>query len=122
MIQRWELDPFPTWVTCVPSLNRPELVPNFTQRLAERLNLPFQPVVRKIRETESQKSMNNSYQQAHNLDRSFAIDQWTGINGAVFLVDDLVDSRWTFTVIAALLRGAGSGLVFPVALALNSLS
>jgi len=122
MIQSWGLDPFPTWVTCVPSLNRPELVPNFTQRLAERLKLPFEPVVRKIRETESQKSMNNSYQQAHNLDGSFAIDQWTGINGAVFVVDDLVDSRWTFTVIAALLRGAGSGLVFPVALALNSLS
>jgi ATP-dependent DNA helicase RecQ len=33
----------------------------------------------------------------------------------------MVDSRWTFTVIAALLRHAGSGLVYPVALALNSL-
>ena len=29
MIQRWQLQPVPTWVTCVPSLNRPELVPNF---------------------------------------------------------------------------------------------
>jgi ATP-dependent DNA helicase RecQ len=35
----------------------------------------------------------------------------------VLLVDDMVDSRWTITIIAALLRQAGSGPVFPVALA-----
>ena len=122
MIQRWQPEPFPTWVTCVPSLNRPELVPNFAQKLAVRLNLPFQPVIQKIRQTRPQKEMNNSYQQAHNLDGAFAIDTWEGIKGTVFLVDDMVDSRWTFTVIAALLRQAGSGSVFPLALSLNSLA
>lgn len=122
MIQRWQPEPFPTWVTCVPSLNRPNLVPNFAQKLADRLNLPFKPVIRKIRETPPQKEMNNSYQQAHNLDGAFAIDTWEGIKGTVFLVDDMVDSRWTFTVIAALLRQAGSGSVFPLALSLNSLA
>ena len=122
MIQRWQPQPFPTWVTCVPSLNRPELVPNFAQKLADRLNLPFQPVIRKINPTRLQKEMNNSYQQAHNLDGAFAIDTWEGIKGTVFLVDDMVDSRWTFTVIAALLRQGGSGSVFPLALSLNSLA
>jgi len=122
MIQRWQPQPFPTWVTCVPSLNRPDLVPNFAQRLADQLNLPFQPVIRKIHQTPPQKEMNNSYQQAHNLDGAFAIDTWEGIKGTVFLVDDMVDSRWTFTVIAALLRQAGSGSVFPLALSLNSLA
>lgn len=122
MIQRWQPLPFPTWVTCVPSLNRPDLVPNFTQRLADKLGLPFKLVVRKNRQTRPQKEMNNSYQQAHNLDSAFAIDAWNGINGSVFLVDDMVDSRWTFTVIAALLRQAGSGSIFPIALALNSIA
>jgi ATP-dependent DNA helicase RecQ len=122
MIQRWQPELFPTWVTCVPSLNRPELVPNFARKLADRLNLPFQPVIRKIRQTPPQKEMNNSYQQAHNLDGAFAIDTWEGIKGTVFLVDDMVDSRWTFTVIAALLRQGGSGSVFPLALSLNSLA
>jgi len=122
MIQRWQPEPFPTWVTCVPSLNRPELVPNFAQKLAVRLNLPFQPVIRKIRQTPLQKEMNNSYQQAHNLDGAFAIDTGGGIKGTVFLVDDMVNSRWTFTVIAALLRQGGSGSVFPLALSLNSLA
>lgn len=121
MIQRWQPQPFPSWVTCVPSLNRPELVPNFAQRLANQLSLPFKPIVRKVRQTQLQKFMSNSYQQAHNLDGAFIIDTCPGMNGSVFLVDDMVDSRWTFTVIAALLRSAGSGQVFPVALALNSL-
>ncbi|MUG92402.1 RecQ family ATP-dependent DNA helicase [Scytonema sp. UIC 10036] len=120
MIQRWEPQPFPSWVTCVPSLNRPELVPNFAQRLAEKLGIPFRPVVRKIRPTQLQKQMSNSYQQAKNLDGAFAVDSWEGMGGSVFLVDDMVDSRWTFTVVAALLRGAGSSQVFPLALALNT--
>ncbi|GAB1544053.1 RecQ family ATP-dependent DNA helicase [Scytonema sp. NUACC21] len=122
MIQRWQPQPFPTWVTCVPSLNRPGLVPNFAQRLAEKLGIPFMPVVQKIRPTQLQKQMSNSYQQARNLDGAFAVHPWQGISGSVFLVDDMVNSRWTFTVIAALLRRAGSGAVFPVALALNTFS
>lgn len=121
MIQLWKPQPFPTWVTCVPSLNRPDIVPNFAQKLADKLGLPFKPIVRKIRQTQYQKKMSNSYQQAHNLDGSFAIDDWEGMSGNVFLIDDMVDSRWTFTVITALLRNTGSGLVYPVALALNSL-
>lgn len=121
MIQRWQPQPVPTWVTFVPSLNRPELVPNFAQRLAEKLGLPFKPIVRKVRQNQQQKKMSNSYQQAHNLDGVFEVDTWQGMKGSVFLIDDMVDSRWTFTVIAALLRRAGSGQVFPLALALNSL-
>jgi ATP-dependent DNA helicase RecQ len=121
MIQRWQPQPFPTWVTCVPSWNRPELLPNFAQRLAEKLGLPFKPVVRKVRQNQQQKEMSNSYQQAHNLDGVFEVDTWQGMKDSVLLIDDMVDSRWTFTVIAALLRRAGSGQVFPLALALNSL-
>lgn len=122
MVQSWQPQPFPTWVTCVPSLNRPDLVPNFAQRLAQQLDLPFVPNIQKSRPTRPQKEMSNSYQQAHNLEGAFAVSAWSGMSGPVFLVDDMVDSRWTFTVIAALLRQAGSGPVFPLALALNSLS
>jgi ATP-dependent DNA helicase RecQ len=35
----------------------------------------------------------------------------------LLLVDDIVDSRWTLTEIGAVLRGAGSGPVYPFALA-----
>ncbi|MBD2580089.1 RecQ family ATP-dependent DNA helicase [Oscillatoria sp. FACHB-1406] len=120
-IQRWQIDPFPTWITCIPSLTRPELVPNFCERLARELNIPFVPCVQKNYQNRPQKEMQNSSQQVHNLDGVFRIDCWQGMAGDVFLIDDMVDSRWTFTVVAALLRQSGSGKVFPFALALNSL-
>ncbi|MEB3175210.1 MAG: RecQ family ATP-dependent DNA helicase [Cyanobacteriota bacterium] len=122
MIRRWQPDPKPTWITCVPSLNRPHLVPDFAERVARSLGLPFIPCVRKIRATEPQKTMNNSFQQARNLDQAFEIEPWNGMETPVYLIDDMVDSRWTFTILTALLRSAGSGPVFPVALALNSLN
>lgn len=122
MIQRWQPNPFPTWITCVPSLNRPKLVPDFARRLADKLDIPFRNCVQKIRQNRPQKEMQNSVQQVQNLDGAFQVKAGEVMKGAVFLVDDMVDSRWSFTVIAALLRQAGSGLVFPVALALNSLA
>lgn len=88
------------------------------QRLAKRLRLPFVAAVRKVRPTEPQKRMQNSFQQARNIAGAFVIDRWSGIDGPVLLVDDMVDSGWTFTIVAALLREAGSGPVFPLALAL----
>lgn len=122
MIQKWNPKPTPVWVTYVPSLKRPQLVADFAQRLAEKIGLSCVPVVSKVRNTQPQKDMNNSYQQAHNLDRAFQIDPAKIINAPVFLIDDFVDSRWTLTIITALLRQAGSGPVFPLALAINSLS
>jgi ATP-dependent DNA helicase RecQ len=38
-------------------------------------------------------------------------------SGPVLLVDDLVDSRWTLTELAGVLRQAGSGPVYPVVVA-----
>lgn len=49
-----------------------------------------------------------------------AQDRCPGPNGPVLLVDDVVDSGWTLTTIAALLRQAGSGCVYPAALATAS--
>ena len=42
---RWQPAPYPAWVTCVPSMNHPTLVPDFAGRLANLLGLPFLPVV-----------------------------------------------------------------------------
>jgi len=116
--ERWRPAPRPTWATCVPSLTHLDLVPDVARRLAAALGLPFVPALRKTRPTDSQKRMQNSFQQARNLADAFAVNPWPGMAGPVLLIDDMADSRWTFTVIAALLRAAGSGPVFPLALAL----
>lgn len=116
MIQEWNPQPSPTWVTCVPSLRHPELVPNFAQRLAAALGLPFHMVIAKTDARPEQKTMANSTQQARNIDGSLALNGQPIPPGPVLLVDDMVDSRWTLTVSAWLLRQSGSGVVWPMAL------
>jgi len=116
MIQEWNPQPSPTWVTCVPSLRHPELVPNFAQRLAAALDLPFHMVITKTDARPEQKTMANSTQQARNIDGSLALNGQPIPSGPVLLVDDMVDSRWTLTVSAWLLRKNGSGAVWPMAL------
>jgi ATP-dependent DNA helicase RecQ len=120
MIEKWDPQPTPAWVTCIPSLNRPELVPDFAKRLAAALKLPFHACLRKTRANPQQKEMQNSYQQARNLNGVFEADPAAVPAEPCFLVDDMTDSGWTFTVAAAVLRRAGCPAVFPLALALNS--
>jgi ATP-dependent DNA helicase RecQ len=122
MIGIWKPQPRPEWVTCVPSLNHTTLVSDFAGRLARTLKLPFHYALKKVRTTPAQKEMQNSFQQAHNLDGAFAVERCADFSKPVLLVDDMVDSGWTFTVCAALLRQSGSGPVFPVALAQTSKS
>ena len=102
-------------------MNHPQLVPDFAQRLAAKLGIPFLNAVTKAKANQPQKGQQNSFHQCHNLDGVFAIHQPVP-NGAVLLVDDIVDSRWTLTVIGALLQQTGSGVVFPVALASSSVN
>jgi ATP-dependent DNA helicase RecQ len=114
---RWGPEPAPGWVTCVPSAEHPELVPGFAERLADTLDLPFVAVVQRVRSRRPQKEMENSHQQFRNVDGAFAVEGALVRPEPVLLIDDIVDSRWTLTVIAAELRRAGSGPVHPLALA-----
>ncbi len=116
MVREWDPQPKPTWLTCVPSLRNPDLVPNFAKRLAAALGLPFHMVIVKTDNRPEQKTMANSTQQARNIEGSLALNGQPVPNGPVILVDDMVDSRWTLTVTAWLLRSSGSGEVWPLAL------
>ncbi len=116
LIKEWNPSPSPTWVTCIPSLRHPDLVPDFAKRFAAAIGLPFHMVLAKTDERPEQKTMANSTQQAHNIDGSISLAGKEVPRGPVFLVDDMVDSRWTLTVAAWLLRTNGSGQVYPMAL------
>lgn len=111
---RWR--PEPEWVAFVPSRRRPELVRDFAHRLAEALGLDCMGAVAKVRDTKPQKTMQNSQQQYRNVVDAFEIAGEVR-SGPVLLVDDIVDSRWTLTVVGSLLRAAGTGPVYPFALA-----
>jgi ATP-dependent DNA helicase RecQ len=115
MLKEWNPIPGPVWITCVPSLRHPDLVPNFAQRLATALHLPFHMVLAKTNARPEQKTMANSTQQARNVDGSLELNGHVP-QGPVLLVDDMVDSRWTLTVSAWLLRKNCSGPVWPMVL------
>lgn len=117
---RWRPSPPPAWITCVPSKDHPTLVPDFSSRVAAMLGLPFYPVVAKVRSNGPQKMQQNRFHQCRNLDGVFAIEGNVP-TGPVLLIDDVVDSGWTLTVIAALLRRAGSGPVWPLALTTSNM-
>lgn len=117
LFQEWNPEPAPEWVTCIPSRRHPELVPDFAQRLADRLGVSFEPVLVQVEERPEQKSMANSTQQARNVDGTLALTRPHLRREPVLLVDDLVDSRWSLTVAGWLLRSHGSGEVWPFALA-----
>ena len=116
LIQEWAPQPPPVWVTCIPSMRHPSLVPDFAKRLADTLGLPFFSVMVKTDERPEQKTMSNSYQQARNVADSLGFSQQLPLLGAVLLVDDMVDSGWTLTTAAKLLREHGCNAVFPFAL------
>ncbi|MFM0042532.1 RecQ family ATP-dependent DNA helicase [Paraburkholderia sediminicola] len=117
MLAEWNPVPFPTWVTSVPSLRHPELVPDFAKRLADALGLPFHVVLLKTGHSAEQKSMANSSTQALNIDGTLEVVDGIWNEGPVLLIDDIVNSRWTLTVAAWLLRRKGCPCVLPLALA-----
>ena len=116
MVRCWQPDPAPGWIAYVPSARHPGLVADFAGRLAVRLDLPVLDVVHRIRECRPQKEMENSAQQFHNVYRALGV-VGPVMNLPVLLVDDVIDSGWTLTVIGAALREAGSGPVYPLVLA-----
>ena len=108
--------PPPTWVTAVPTGEDPDRVSDFARLLADHLQLPFRPALRKTRDTPPQADMANSVQQARNVIGAYTVDSGEVIREPVLLVTDLVSSRWTITVCGVELAEARSGPVFPIAL------
>lgn len=116
---RWgDFEVSPRWICAIPSTKHQALVADFAQRLSDRLGIPFFNAIIKVRENSPQKEQNNAVHQCRNLDGVFAINQKICFpKESVIVIDDTVDSGWTFTVAAMLLRQAGIPNVYPVALA-----
>lgn len=116
MLKQRNIENPPAWVTCVPSRRHPELVPDFARRLAMAMGIPFSDCILKTRDNEEQKHMENSYHQCRNLDGVFDVDEHKLLEGPVLLIDDAVDSRWTLTLLSALLLHSGCEAVLAAVL------
>ena len=116
ILHHWKPDPFPTWLTAIPSRRHPTLVSDFANRLALNLNIPFLPVLVRTGEPPEQKTMQNSTMQARNVLGTLSVEGNVPTE-PVLLVDDIIDSGWTMTMAGFLLRSHGSGEVYPFTLA-----
>lgn len=107
-----------THVCPIPSL-RSNIVSDFAARVAESLKLEYVDTLGK-RLAPQQKEMENSAHQCANAYQSFFVREKRPMPKNILLIDDVVDSRWTFTVCGYRLMEAGAENVYPFALADSS--
>ncbi|GAA4687491.1 RecQ family ATP-dependent DNA helicase [Phytohabitans rumicis] len=110
----------PVAVVAVASRSRPLLVSSLAQRIATVGRLPYLGAL--ARTGDGGGARGNSAQRVRALHGAFVVPaelaaQLATLDGPVLLVDDLVDSGWTLTMTARLLRQSGAPLVLPLALA-----
>jgi ATP-dependent DNA helicase RecQ len=117
LLRRWRPDPAPQWVTAIPSRRSGALVPDFAQRLATALGLPFVPVLERVGNNPPQREMENSAQQVANVRGQFRVGGEPPA-GPALLVDDVRYSGWTLAMVGGQLRMKGAGPVYPLVLSL----
>ncbi|WP_189245730.1 RecQ family ATP-dependent DNA helicase [Streptosporangium pseudovulgare] len=123
VLSSWEWAERPTAVVAMPSASRPLLVRSLAERLAQVGRLTFLgelgyrsgPPGRQF----------NSAQRVQAVRATLAMPSALGAavaqaGGPVLLVDDRVDTGWSMTLGAAMIRHAGAPAVLPLALAVTS--
>jgi len=117
----WGWEQRPSGVVALPSRARPELVGSLAARLAGVGRLPLLGTLERTRD-EPAAGRSNSAQRLRAVAGSLAVppDLAATLDGSpVLLVDDLLDTGWTLTEAARLLRDSGSGPVLPLVLAVD---
>ncbi|WP_377269067.1 DEAD/DEAH box helicase [Peterkaempfera sp. SMS 1(5)a] len=115
----------PVGVVTVASATRPELVDSLGARIAAIGRLPLLGRVEYGLSGPPRGARSNSAQRLRALHDAFVLppglaDTLASCEGPVLLVDDLVDTGWTITVVARMLRRAGARGVLPLALAVQA--
>ncbi|MCG5468882.1 DEAD/DEAH box helicase [Micromonospora sp. LAH09] len=112
----------PVGVVAVGSRRRPRLVGSLAERIAAVGRLPLLGEVTPTGPGGPAGPRGNSAQRVRALHDAFTVpadlaEALAGLDGPVLLVDDLIDSGWTMTLVARALRRAGAPDVLPLALA-----
>lgn len=118
VLKRWEWDARPTWICPMPSRRRQALIDRFADGLGQLGKLPVVHALERVGDGDvaAQADMANSAHQVANIWGRIARTDAAFPDGPVLLLDDEADSRWTITVAAHVLTGAGSGPVLPFVL------
>lgn len=112
----WGWEERPVGVVGIGSRSRPHQLDHLTRRISDIGRLPLLGMLTPAGERPAQHA--NSAQRLAAVWSAFETPDFTLPDGPVLLIDDLIDTGWTMTVAARLLRKAGAGAVLPFALAL----
>jgi ATP-dependent DNA helicase RecQ len=112
----------PVGIVTIGSRTRPRLVASLAEGIAEIGRLPIAGSVDRVRD-DGHTGPSNSAWRLRSVYEAFDLgpqlrERLAECPGPVLLVDDLVDSGWTLTVVARQLRKAGAPAVLPLVLAL----
>jgi ATP-dependent DNA helicase RecQ len=127
VLAAWDWDQRPAGVVTLPSRTRPQLVESLGHRIAEIGRIPYLggltysgavPAGRPSRQYNSAQRLAALW---HELTVPGSLGgEVAGLGGPVLLVDDRVETGWTMTVAARLLREAGAAAVLPLVLAVGN--
>ncbi|MEU1390388.1 MULTISPECIES: RecQ family ATP-dependent DNA helicase [unclassified Nonomuraea] len=123
VLSAWGWRERPVAVVNVPSATRPQLVRGFAERLAQVGRLTYLGELGYRAGSPGRQF--NSAKRVQAIRGTLAMPKDLGVaiaqcGGPVLLIDDRVDTGWTMTLAAALIRHAGAPAVLPLALATTS--
>jgi ATP-dependent DNA helicase RecQ len=117
VLAAWKWSQRPSGVVTIGSRRRPKLVASLGERLASIGRLTY---LGEITSAGEGSRRSNSAQRLAGLWQGLRAPESFAADGPVLLVDDLVDSGWTMTLAARLLREGGAPAVLPFALAVTN--
>jgi len=122
VLASWDWARRPTSVVTLPSRSRPALIGSLGERIAAIGRLTYLGSLGYTTADGPGPRRHNSAQRLASLWRALEVPEALGDalaaeDGPVLLIDDQIDTGWTMTVGAALLRDAGATAVLPLALA-----
>jgi ATP-dependent DNA helicase RecQ len=124
VLAAWNWAQRPVAVVTLPSRTRPALISSLGQRVAAIGRLAYLGSLEYSTPDGPGPRRHNSAQRLATVWRALAVPEElraaiaaSAPNGPVLVVDDQIDTGWTMTVAAALLRDAGASAVLPLALA-----
>ncbi|RSM77473.1 recombinase RecQ [Amycolatopsis sp. WAC 01375] len=122
VLKGWQWTERPVAVVEVPSVTRPQLVHSLATKLASIGRLEYLGAIASAGPPPRQA---NSAQRLADLWKRLSLPdelaaEVAAAEGPILLVDDLIDTGWTMTLSARLLRQAGARAVLPFALASTS--
>jgi ATP-dependent DNA helicase RecQ len=126
VLAAWEWGERPTRVVALPSLSRPALIGSLAERIAHVGRLDYLGSLGYAGPTGVGPRRHNSAQRLSSVWSALIVPGTVRAAlgdskpGPVLLIDDRIETGWTMTVAAKLLREAGAPAVLPLALAVTT--